>query len=742
MRYKSKKILSLVLVVSLIFSLFSFSVFADDEDGETPRTDAEVLATMEVSAENDNLILYKSDDEHLLGVYDKSNQKVWWSNPINANLSIGKKSQIGDLIGGMTVIYAEPLTRQTTKLTAGLTNHCKYEMTDIENGVRITYNFEDDKITIPVNFVLMDDYLQANIVTSEISEGDPSKIVTEIHLLTSFGAAENTEKGYFVLPDGSGAIVNFNNGKSGYDIYEAEVYGEDITPVDVRGPSITQKVNLPMYGIVKDDSSGLLVVADKGDTCATINTYVNEQNKTSYNSTYFDFTIRTKDEYVIGGTTNPLAVFERRGILVPEISVRYYPVSDENDDVDYVDIAEKFRGYLLNDYGVSKRESVNSTQLFIDLYGAVLRNESVLGFPVTMQHAVTDFAEALDIFSKLKENGVTDIVANYNHYTTDDIKEKVADEMKPAAVLGGKKDFNKLLDFTNENDISLYLELDNVNFVNGNGYSELFDAVIRVSNEYSRQVIYDLAHNVENQFYDSMGLLAPKAYDGMISNIINSYEKSGVTNYSMGKLSSTLYGDYSRKSVSREMFKYQLMEHYAKLDASGSVFADTANAYILPYVDYISNVPSSSSKFDLIDEDIPFYNIVLHGVIPMSSTPINGSPEIAKLILKSTVVGSSLHFDLAAEDSTELKDTKYDKLFYANSKYWTETAAMAYKFNSEILAGTTDKPIVSYKVLDDGNVETVYEGGITLKTNFDEKTITKDGEVYSLYDYIGKEVIG
>lgn len=60
-----------------------------------------------------------------------------------------------------------------------------------------------------------------------------------------------------------------------------------------------------------------------------------------------------------------------------------------------------------------------------------------------------------------------------------------------------------------------------------------------------------------------------------------------------------------------------LEKGYEQLDSSlgNGILADSANAYALPYVSHITNVPLSSSHFDVFDEDIPFYQLVMHGVI-------------------------------------------------------------------------------------------------------------------------------
>ena len=556
--------------------------------------------------------------------------------------------------------------------------------------------------------------------------------------------ATTDENGYFVIPDGSGALINFNNNKTGLKVYSGKVYGSDITAVSQTASAVTEQVYFPMYGIVKGNS-GMMVVADKGDACASINAYVAGQNKTSYNTCYFDFEIRTDDEYLMGGDSNPLKVFEKRGILIPEIEVRYYPVSNsDQSEIDYIDIADKYRDYLTSDeYGVTKSDTVNDTSLYVDFYGAVMKQESVLGVPITMQHKTTTFSDAKDILSELNADGADSIVVNYNQWTTADIKEKVSDKAKPASILGGKSDFNDLLSYADSSNISIYPAVDNLTFKTGNGYWTMTDTAIRVSNAYSRQITYDLAYGIENKFYKAMSLLTPEVYGDIFTNLAKSYSKYGLTNISVGSASTVIYGDYGRKAMSREMVKYDLREYYQLLDDQvGSVLADGANAYVLPYVDHITNVPLNSSKFDIFDADIPFYQIVMHGLKSYSTTAVNGDAQIADLILKAVASGSNLRFDLVAEEANELKDTRYDVYYYADAQYWTEDAASCYKFAKDILSDVSDQKITEYNIISDNEIETVYENGTKTLVNLADRTVTKNGKVYSLYDYIGKEVIG
>ena len=761
-----RKIIACICCVAMIVPLCAVQVSSDDTEAVTDdaaaedtaeedddeivpadpdavaRTEDEAMALMELVTENDKMALYKNEDEATIALKDKNTGKIWWANPINADCSTGKKAQIQELKAGMSLIYGEPSTRRTVTLNSKVKGKAKFK--NIENGLEVTYKFAAADATIPVTYTLEDDYLKLDVKTSDIKEEDGDKLLTDLSFLTTFGAATTDENGYFVIPDGSGAVINFNNGKTTYKTYSGKVYGRDLTPVEKLAPNVSEQVYFPMYGIVKGNS-GMMVVADKGDTCASINAYVAGQNKTSYNTCYFDFEIRTTDKYLMGGDSNPLKVFEKRGILVPEIEVRYYPVSNSGkSDISYVDIADKYRSYLTSDeYGVKKSDTADTTSLYVDLFGAVMKKESILGFPVDMQHKATAFNEAEKILEQLKGDGTDSIVVNYNQWTGADITQKISDKASPAAVLGGSGAFKKLMSYASDNNISIYPCIDNLTFKTGNGYWTMTSTAVRVSNEYSRQVIYDPAYGIQNKYYKPLSLLSPIRYDKIFQSLAKSYSKKNITNISMGSASTVLYGDYGKKAISREMAKIDLEENYKLLDEQvGSVLADGANAYVLPYVDHITNVPLCSSKFDVFDYDIPFYQLVMHGLKPYSSTPVNGNAEIADTILLAVASGSNLQFDLVADDANELKDTTYDNLYYADSKYWTDDAASCYKFSSEILSDVASQQITEYNILDDNRIETVYANGTKTVVNLADRSVEKNGKTYSLYDYIPKEVIG
>ena len=160
--------------------------------------------------------------------------------------------------------------------------------------------------------------------------------------------------------------------------------------------------------------------------------------------------------------------------------------------------------------------------------------------------------------------------------------------------------------------------------------------------------------------------------------------------------------------------------------------ADEANAYVLPYVAAVTNVPVSSSGYNLTDYDIPFYQMVLHGYIPYAGTAVNGSSNSDETFLLSLAYGSQIHYDLTYVDSDTLQDTEYNDLFYTNYKGWTDMAAKQFRKAEEVLEPIADYTITNFERSEDGNIlTTTYskEGAADVTVVIDQKaaTATIDG---------------
>ncbi len=715
------------------------------DDDFVARDEQELFDSMTTIAENSNFVLKynenEDDDEDLLALQNKANGFIWWSSPVNAMGDVNATNTLRqELKSALNFTYGKPAERTTANQRSAKNGSSSYEM--IDNGIRITFTFRKVGITIPVEYTLEDDYLKVLVKTDEIVEDNPSdtdgNLVTSMTLLGSFGAVSQDDcDGYFVIPDGSGALINFNNGKTSAKSYSGKIYGSDTAMVPTSASAVTEQVYFPMYGIVRDDGNGLMAVAVQGDANASIKSSVSIQSKSSYNVCNFEFTLRSTDTYYMGSDTTPLTVFEKNGIKMENIEVRYYPIAD--DEVDYTDIAECYRNYLLNDAGVTQTETENSSSMYVDFYGGVEKVTPVCGIPMTLKTSITSFSEAKDIVSTLKSNGTDSMVVSYHNWTNAGIKNQVDYKASASNVLGGNSKFKSLTKYLSENGISFYPVVDNQTFVSGGGYYTFQNTNIRVSGSYSRIISYDLAFGEQDSNEDSYSLLSPTTFDEIYTKLAKKYSSAKLSGVSIGSMTSTLYGDYGKQSLCREDTQDIISNSLDTIKSSvGSMLGITANEYTLPYLDHITDVPLSSSNYDVFDEDIPFYQLVMHGVTPLATTAINASADSDTLLLKAIATGMNPRYDMIYEETSTLKDTEYDNLYYAYYANWTDTASQQYQFAKNVLDAVSGSYITSYKQTDNV-IYTEYENGTKTEVDLENRTVKVNGTEYKYSDYVTDE---
>lgn len=702
----------------------------------SPEQD-QAWACVKKVAENDNFIMYVDEYTAVIALENKANGYIWWSSPLNANRDTrATGTLVNELQSSLVLAYGDTNARSVTNQRSR--NAAELKVKEVSDGVEVTYDYDKCGISVPVSYKLCDDYLEVSVDCTKIKESqfESGKIATEITMLGAFGAGAPDEEGYFVLPDGCGALVNFNNGKETAKAYSQNVYGRDITVVPTTKPAVTETINMPVYGIVKDGNA-MAVVIEEGDGNAKLNAKVSGQSLSSYNICNFSFRLRGSDSVAMPGDAGNLTIFEEGGIKTENICVRYYPIAKE--DADYVDVAEVYRNYLLTDGGVEVKTEADTTEMYLDLYGGTMKSRSILGIPITMKTSMTSYSEAKEIVSGLVDQGVDDMVVVYNNWTNEGISGKVDNKAKPSGTLGGSGKFNDLTEYLEEQGIAFYPSVNNKTFKSGNGYFTFMDTTIRITGSYSRQMTYNLSYGVQDASVKTESLLSPGTFTKLYQKLAKNYSKKGLTGVSLGEMTSTLYGDYGKQNMSRDNTMEALQESYQAINDAGlSLLADSCAAYAFPYTDRISDVPLQSSGFDMFDEDIPFYQIVMHGVIPYSGTAINASADSMGAFLDTISTGCNPAYDMIYAEASDLKDTELDSYYYSNYSFWLNTAADEYKLASEILSGVSDQTITDYTR--DGDVAvTVYSDGTEIKVDYEAETITVNGTEYRLDEQAEKE---
>lgn len=716
-------------------------------------TEDEAFAKMSKMAENDSLALYFDEKSFIFAVENKANGYRWWSAPFN-NDPDGNATYLGKRTCLLSIKVVNTDTKSPETLRAYGQNVIK-KASKIENGIRITFEFDRTNMIIPLDITLEDGYFKASVPTAEIQENLPaidaeSKIgyqLLSISLLENLGATDRSHEGMMIVPDGSGAVINYNNGAPTGDVntYSGKVYGRDLAVSLLKAPDITEQVTMPVAGrITRGEAAdnGLVLIASDGEEYSKIRAAVTGQDTVAdLNTCWFEFDVRTTDKYFMGSANEPLTVYESKGIKVGNIEVSYYPVT--GDDLTYVDIADVYRDYLIDVIGVTKKTEANSAPFYLTLYGGTVKEQSIMGIPVEVQTTATTYAEALEILTLLEAEGVSNIKIIYEDFNKSGIKGKISSEFEYSSKLGGKEDYKKFADHAAAMGYEIFPSCDIMEFENsGNGYSFTLNASKQITNSYATQTPFELAFGLPHLIKESWSILSPYYYPEVFDKLVKSFKEEGAAGISLNQASNTLYSDFSRKNSEGRAYLTRtdamaiLQDGYSKLAESGlKIMSENANQYLLKYSDYIKDVPLYSSNYDVFDYDIPFVQMVLHGLVPYSSKAINQSSNAEELRLLSLVTGTPVHYEMMYKNPNKFADSNYDSLYYSSYKGWMQYAGGEYKLFNDVVASVSDCRMTAFERISDAEYRSEFENGTEIYVNLDTLEVKVNDASYVLSDY-------
>ncbi len=719
------------------------------KDEVAPITEEQALAECKLYAESSTLSLYVNESTGVFAVKNKDTGYCWWSNPYNADTDpVAAGANLAGLKSALCIegrkINDTDHSKTDLKSFSDVINAGTFTLEAVENGFKCTLQFQKAGITVPYYVTLVDDYFEVRVAVNEIVEeemlGNTAEAIRSVITISMFkdlGAGTPDEDGYIITPDGSGAVINFNNGKTNATEYSQKLYGRDVAISSDMAPAKTEQAYLPIMGIVKEDNA-LLAVATEGSAYATARASINGQGATSYNSAWFDFSLRSNDSYFMGQSNAALTAYETDIIPEDNITVRYYPIA--KDDADYVDVALRYQEHLIDNGVLTEGKTSEDAPFYLDLFGGTVKQQSVMGFPVSLETPATTYEEAKQIIEQLNNLGIDNMVITYEDFNAAGMTSRISSFVDYSGTLGGKGKYKLLADYCASIGATLAPSVDIQEYErSGNGYSTTSASVIRVTKAYATQNEYERAFGTPHDTRTSWYILTPAYYQDVVSKVVKDYVKEGIQAISLEQATNMLYSDFTTNAV-RDTSRQQAVENlkacYQIIKDNGLTFvADACNDYALRYVDYIRNVPLYSSNFDVYDYDIPFYEIVIHGYIPYTTKAKNASSSADEMFLLSVATGTPVHYEVMHENPNEFTDSAYDVLFYTYYEGWLEIAANEYKLTQELVKPLADETITDFQYLDKKVVQTTFSDGTVIKADLDNLTLEINGEDINLADY-------
>ncbi len=592
-----------------------------------------------------------------------------------------------------------------------------------------------------IEYTLEENSLVVNVPIERIHYPENYPI-NRISLLNFFGAAGTEDEGSLLVPDGSGALIHFNNGKTEYPSYQQPVYGEDLALNVRENQSMEQEVRLPVFGILYDTSAVLGIIERGGAPVANIHADISGRLN-SYNYIYPSFSVINKDEVTLQANEQErtLPKFQEKPMKT-DYTVRYIFLN--GDKATYSGMAKSYQEYLARRDGLPQFKSKNNKKdvpFFLDLVGgAINKQKHFVGIPYHALESLTSFEEAKVILAKLKSKNINHIQLKYSGWFNGGVNHKVPTKIKVDDVIGGSKGLKRLMEYTNENDIPLFPDVALLSIYNGGGFDAESEASRTLKGVSAAVYPIDITLNRRDRDKSPSYVVSPKQIEKYTVDMLQNIEEIGLRGLSLRDLADQLNSDFRKnKQIYRNESKEMVSKAFQAIRAQElDLLANGGNAYTLPYITSLTNAPMSNSGYKLEDEEIPFYQMVIRGFINYTGNPYNLSEftDTREYILKSIEYGSGVHFKWGYAPNHEVKDTEFDYLYSINYAAWMKEAVEIYQEINQVLSQVVNEQIQTHEKLQDGVFKTVYGNGVAIIVNYNQTEVTVDGKKIEAMNYV------
>ncbi len=561
---------------------------------------------------------------------------------------------------------------------------------------------------------------------------------TRLALLPYFGAGSTDENGYLFVPEGNGALINFNNGKINQSAYYADVYGWDHA-VDRKAVIQETGINFPVFGIAREGAS-LLSFLEKGASYASIQADISGK-RNSWNVAYASYKLVHSEAFEVSGKSNDAVhVFEKALPAGEIIQQRIRFIQSDN----YVDMAKAYGKYLENTALSQGSNRSTSIPLALEIVGAIDKQKQLLGFPKLRPVPLSTFGDMQSMLEDIKNKSQAPLYARLVGCLSGGVRQKFMPAAKPLSILGSSGDLKKLFHWAKDQDIAIYLDGD-IQYARNSGLFSGFlsfsDSARFASNEvvklFKFSPIWYGKLVSEKPFY----LLTQRSIKKANKAFLSTAKKLNAPGLAYNNLGSDLSGNYaSRKRTTRESALNLQKNILQETSAKGfDIMSTNASNYAIENSSIITNVRFKGNRYNIFDSSVPFWAIAMHGKKPYTGRPINLAREWQEEYLTAAEHGAGLNFALIASEGTSLQDSEYTDLFGASYREWEARIIRLYNEYNQKLGPVFNSTIVDHQKLGQFLTKTSYSNGISIYVNYGNEDISLDGKIVPARNFVSIE---
>lgn len=720
--FSALAVLLLLIGQPLVFAAPDGSGAAQEAD---PVTDTESLLLLGESGGN-RLLLDPATTE--LIVEGTHGARFTAFPPGAGDDSVASGAVKNDMRSLLSVSYIDEENSEFTVNSAvGSVKRQAYAVKKLKNAVgaviEFTFPREKENFLVPLRVTLEDGALRCEVLFDQIAEYGTARIIG-VELLPYLLAGCAEEAGYVLVPDGSGMAIAFDARVPG--TFAGRVYGEDAALTKRTQTGIQQTVSLPVLGMVGEDRAALGII-ERADAFATIHAQA-PQTDSTYAHISCSFLYRQMDVSILAdkewNERDVTVVSERVTPVNPVVSYHFL----EGEDAQPAGLAAVYREYLLAHGGLKPVTADGAPACHFEVFGAVKKADSVLGIPVERTVSATTAVGVAEMMAAFRGKGISASVWTLYGFTKGGLYGGAIGETGIDGAVGGERDYRAMLEAAGSQGARVYLGADLQNLYRSSlRFSSLNAAVKQLGNDNATQ--YGFKRNLSSRDKSfSWQLLRPGRLADAAAAFLQGYAPIAGEGVALLAAGDTLYADYNQNAYTDRDAAMQAMTGMvdALREGAGSLLLTGGNAYALRGASGVVNAPSESSGYGYESFELPFYQLVFHGVLPLAAAPVNAMDgEAWALRLKNLETGMLPHYRLTQDSPAVYQDSRLNFLYNTAYDNWLDDCAAHYTRYCEVQGGLQNTVATDYRVI--GAVRRVtYADGTAVYANYGDSDATVD----------------
>lgn len=622
----------------------------------------------------------------------------------------------------------------TMEKISGIFKSINYTENDLEKDneeCNVQKNYQSQNALISIDFILEANNLVIKIPKEKIFLSSNIHL-TSLNVVPNFISGKNSDNGYILIPDGSGALIDFKSVKYGLKPYSEPVYGADKSLTVKQAPLLKEQINMPVYGLKRNDNA-IFAVIESGEELANIN--ANKLN--SVNNVYSSFELYNYTSQGIPFGDGPELTLFTKEKAVCDFQIKYFFLN--NEKANYTAMAKCYQDYLVEKGDLPNKLNEKDYSLNLNLIGGYTYQSTIAFIPVTEFKPLTTYEQASAITNSFYQKGISNINVNYEYFANSGMFNAVFNHIKAIDKLGGNEKLKALLNGSLKTNAKIYPQVNLWTVYKDemfDGFSSGKDTCQLIEGNSAYDVSYNIASQRKENSIESSVIVTPKQIPVFAEKLIKNYKEYKNNNISIGNLANTLNSDFRESNyIFRNDTKKYIIDTLKLLKENNiSMIASSPNVYAFKYITKANDAPMYSSKFNIFDFTVPFYQLVVNGHINYSSKPINFASDFKKETLKCIETNTQPGFELQYASNIDMRDSNLS-VYNTSFKNQIDKIVETYHYMKPAFEAIKSAKMTEHQLINPEVVKVTYDNGVNILINYSEAQVDYKETAIPANDY-------